>query len=77
MAMEWSLTKMQYAMNETRNPIDETGRANTHEVGVLGVTIDTENVYLQEMFGEEETEAETTNEMTMRTAAGGGSNKEW
>lgn len=64
-------------MNETRNPIDKTGRANTREVRVLGATIVIESVSLQEIFGEEETEAGTIDKMTIAIAAGGGSSKEW
>lgn len=77
MAMEWSLTKTPYAMNETVNPINKTGRANTQEVRVPGATIGIESVSLKEMFGEEETEAGAIDEMIMRTAAEGGSIKEW
>lgn len=64
-------------MYEIRNPTDKTGRANTREVGVLEATIVIESVFLQEIFGEEETEAGIIDEMTMRIAAGGGSSKEW
>lgn len=77
MAMEWSLTKTPYAMNETVNPINKAGRANTQEVRVPGATVGIESVSLKEMFGEEETEAGTIDEMIMRSAAGGGSIKEW
>ena len=75
MATEWSLTKMQYAMNKTRKLVDKIGRAEAQEVGVPGVTIGIESVSLQEMFGEEETEAGIIDETISRTAAGGGSNK--
>ena len=76
MATDILLTRTQYAMTETRNLIGETGRGNTHEVGVPEATIGTESVSPREMFGEEETEETevgTMDEMIMRTAAGGGS----
>lgn len=63
-------------MNEKRNPIDKTGRANTHEVGVPGAAIGTESMSLQEIFGKEEIEVGTIDESTMKTAAGGDSSKE-
>ena len=63
-------------MTETRNSIDETGRANAHEVEAPEVMIGIESVSLQEVFGEEETEAGTTDEMIMRIAAGGGNSME-
>lgn len=63
-------------MTETRNLIDETGRASTHVVEVRGVMTDIDNVPLQETFGGEETEAETMDEMIMGTATEGGSSNE-
>lgn len=63
-------------MTETRNLIDETGRAKTHVVEVRGVMTDIDNVPLQETFGGEETEAETMDEMIMGTAIEGGSSNE-
>lgn len=63
-------------MTETRNLIDETGRANTHVVEVRGVMTDIDNVPLQETLGGEETEAETMDEMIMGTAIEGGSSNE-
>lgn len=36
-----------------------------------------ESVPLQEMLGEEQTEAGSIDEMVMTTATGGGSSKEW
>lgn len=76
MATDWSLTKTQCAITETRNLIDETGHANTHAVEVRGVMTDTDKVALQEMFGGGETEAETIAEMIMGTAIEGGSSNE-
>ena len=75
MATDWSLTRTQYVRSESRNPIDKTGRANTHEVGAPRATIGIESKPLQEMFGGEGTEAETIDEMIMRTAAGGGNTR--
>ena len=76
MATDWSLTRTQYAQTETQKLIDETGRANTHVVEVPGVTTGIDSVPLQEMFGGKETEAETMDEMIMRTAIGGDSSNE-
>ena len=64
-------------MNETRNPIDKTGRANTREVGVLGATIVIGIVSLQQIFGEDETEVGTIDKMTITIGEGGGSSKKW
>ena len=64
-------------MTETRNPIDETDRANFHEVGVPGVTIGIGSIYLQESFEEGEREVGIIDEMIMRTAAADGNCKEW
>lgn len=63
-------------MTETRNLIDETGRAKTHVVEVRGAMTDIDNMPLQETFGGEETEAETMDEMIMGTAIEGGSSNE-
>ncbi len=62
-------------MSESRNPIDKTGRANIHEVGAPRATIGIESGPLQEIFGEEGTEAGTIDEMIMRNAAGGGNSR--
>ena len=67
-----SLTRTQCAITETRNPIGETGRVNTHGAEVLEATIGIASVSPHEMCGEEETEAGTMDEMLMKTAIGGG-----
>ena len=75
-ATQWSLTKTQYTMSESQNPIDKTGRANAHEVGVLGAMIGIESEPRREMFVGEETEAGTIDEMIMKIATGGDNSKE-
>lgn len=70
MATEWSLTRTQYAMNETWNPIDKAGRGNTRGVEVQGITIGIESMFRLGMFGEEGKEAGIIDEMIMRAAAG-------
>ena len=63
-------------MTETRNPIDETDRANFHEVGVPGATIGIGSMRLQEIE-EGEREVGIIDEMIMRTAVVDGDCKEW
>ena len=75
MATEWSLTRTQYALSERPYPINKNGHAGILEVGVPGSLTGTESADLQEMFGEEETEAGTIDETVMRIAARGGSSK--
>lgn len=63
-------------MSESQSPIDKTGRANPHEVGVPEGMIGIESEPYQEMFVEEEIEAGTIDEMIMKIATGGGSRNE-
>ena len=64
-------------MTETRNTIDETGRASIREVGVPEATIGIGSIYLQEICEEGEREVGIIGEMIMRTAVADGSCKEW
>ena len=62
-------------MEKTLGTIDGTGRADAHEVEVevRGQMVHIESLSLQEMIDEEEIGVGIIDEMTTRTAAGGGS----
>ena len=64
-------------MTETRNPIDETDRADIHEVGVPEATIGIGSICLQGIREEGEREAGIIGEMITRTAVADDKCKEW